>query len=107
MVNKDLLLTDVLPNVSQPARYTGHELNAGAGYRAGAEATLLLAFPDVYEVGMSYIGFKILYDIVNSNPAWRLNAPLRPGPTWRRRCAYTEFHYTAWRLTRPPAVSIS
>ncbi|MBP7164432.1 MAG: TIGR03960 family B12-binding radical SAM protein, partial [Firmicutes bacterium] len=80
MVNKDLLLTDVLPNVSQPARYTGHELNAGAGYRAGAEATLLLAFPDVYEVGMSYIGFKILYEIVNSNPAWAAERAFAPWP---------------------------
>jgi len=80
MVNKDLLVTDILPNVSQPARYTGHELNAGAGYRADAEATLLLAFPDVYEVGMSYIGFKILYDIVNSNPAWAAERAFAPWP---------------------------
>ena len=80
MVNKDLLVTDILPRVSQPARYTGHELNAGVGYRDDAEATLLLAFPDVYEVGMSYIGFKILYDIVNSNPAWAAERAFAPWP---------------------------
>lgn len=80
MVNKDLLVTDILPNVSQPARYTGHELNAGVGDHGGAEATLLLAFPDVYEVGMSYIGFKILYDIVNRNPAWVAERAFAPWP---------------------------
>ncbi len=80
MVNKDLLETEILPNVSQPARYTGHELNARAGGSVGAEAAMLLAFPDVYEVGMSYIGFKILYEIVNSNPAWAAERAFAPWP---------------------------
>ncbi len=80
MVNKGLLETDILPNVSQPARYTGHELNARVGDHIGAEATMLLAFPDVYEVGMSYIGFKILYDIVNSNQAWAAERAFAPWP---------------------------
>lgn len=57
---------DVLSSVQKPARYTGMELNSIV--KENPEVTIALAFPDVYEVGMSYLGFKILYHILNSLP---------------------------------------
>lgn len=59
---EDLTL-DILNNVEHPARYTGGEY-AGA-IKERAAVRMALAFPDVYEVGMSYLGFKILYHLVN------------------------------------------
>lgn len=49
-------------------RYTGSEWNAVHKPWDGAAVHMALAYPDVYEVGMSNIGLQILYDIVNRCP---------------------------------------
>ncbi len=53
----------ILPFVDKPGRYIGNEFNVVIKPDAGIR--IALCFPDVYEIGMSYIGFKILYNIVN------------------------------------------
>ncbi|SNB47846.1 TIGR03960 family B12-binding radical SAM protein [Geobacter sp. DSM 9736] len=52
-----------LLKVEKPARYMGGEM--GAVRKDGAEVRFVLAFPDVYEVGMSHLGLKILYSVLN------------------------------------------
>jgi len=64
--------------VEKPARYTGGEWNAVAKDPAAVRIRVALAFPDVYEIGMSYLGQKILYDRANRRPdvaAERVFAP--------------------------------
>ena len=61
-MNKELAI-DMLAAVKKPARYTCGEF--GSIFKEEAEVRIALAFPDVYEVGMSYLGFKILYHLVN------------------------------------------
>lgn len=56
---------DLLLSVVKPGRYTGGEWNAVHKPRESVELRLALAFPDVYEVAMSHLGLKILYDIAN------------------------------------------
>lgn len=60
----------LLPILPRPSRYLGIE--EGSAYKDRAKVTLhiALAFPDLYEVAMSYLGQKILYDIINANPDW-------------------------------------
>ncbi len=53
----------ILPFVDKPGRYIGNEFNVIV--KPDAKIRIALCFPDVYEIGMSYIGFKILYNIVN------------------------------------------
>lgn len=60
---KKNLSIDMLSAVTKPARYTGGEF--GSIVKEKASVRMALAFPDVYEVGMSYLGFKILYHILN------------------------------------------
>ncbi len=60
---RELLETEVLPFVQRPARYIGGEINATC--RPAAEIRFLLSYPDLYEVGMSHHGLRILYDVVN------------------------------------------
>ena len=61
----------LLLQVEKPARYTGNEWNAiykpadGASAASVASTRFAFCFPDVYEVGMSHIGLRILYDIIN------------------------------------------
>lgn len=68
----------ILGRVSKPARYTGQEWNSIVKDHSQTDVTFALAFPDVYEVGMSHMGIKILYHILNSSPrvaAERVFAP--------------------------------
>lgn len=56
---------DFLDKVEKPARYTGGEVGSIVKDWSSVEAKVCLAFPDVYDIGMSHLGFKILYDILN------------------------------------------
>jgi radical SAM family uncharacterized protein/radical SAM-linked protein len=55
--------------VQHPSRYVGNEVNAIKKEPFRVEVSIALAFPDVYEVGMSHVGLKILYDLLN-RPSW-------------------------------------
>ncbi len=52
-----------LAQVSKPSRYIDHEINAIR--KSWSEVNICFAFPDAYEVGISHLGLKILYSIVN------------------------------------------
>lgn len=72
------LTIDILSSVQKPARYTGGEFGSIVKPAEEVETTIALAFPDVYEVGMSYLGFKILYHLLNKQEgvaAERVYAP--------------------------------
>ncbi|MDZ7374736.1 MAG: TIGR03960 family B12-binding radical SAM protein [candidate division KSB1 bacterium] len=58
-------LERILPLVSKPGRYVGGEPNAIVKDDAAVDLRVALVFPDVYEVGMSYLGYQILYHILN------------------------------------------
>src|SRR3954470_18620704 len=53
--------------VEKPARYLGGEYGAVKKDWEKVQARVCLAFPDVYDIGMSHLGFKILYDILNKD----------------------------------------
>jgi radical SAM family uncharacterized protein/radical SAM-linked protein len=59
-------LKEFLSLVSKPVRYLGREVNAVRKDPSGVKLKFCLAFPDVYEVGMSHLGIQILYHILNS-----------------------------------------
>ncbi len=59
---------DFIDQVEKPARYSGGEVGAVRKDWSAVEATVCLAFPDVYDIGMSHLGFKILYKILNDAP---------------------------------------
>lgn len=55
----------ILPQVSRPGRYVGNEIHAIRKDWEEIEVSFVLAFPDVYEIGMSHVGLGILYHILN------------------------------------------
>ena len=59
---------EFLDEVEKPARYAGGEVGARLKDWSTVEASVCLAFPDVYDIGMSHLGFKILYRILNDDP---------------------------------------
>ncbi len=59
---------DFLLSVMKPARYIGHEIGAVAKDWAGIDVKFCLCFPDIYEIGMSHMGLRVLYDLINRRP---------------------------------------
>lgn len=58
-------LERILPRVQKPARYTGGEYNAVVKDRRAVDVRYALCFPDTYEIGMSNLGVRILYGVMN------------------------------------------
>ncbi|MEE1505059.1 MAG: TIGR03960 family B12-binding radical SAM protein, partial [Acutalibacteraceae bacterium] len=56
----------ILPLVQKPARYTGGELNSVVKDKEKVDIRFAFCFPDTYEIGMSHLGMKILYSLINS-----------------------------------------
>lgn len=68
----------ILQYVQKPARYAGGELNCVVKDAGKVDLRYAFCFPDLYEIGMSHLGMKILYSLVNSREdAWceRVFAP--------------------------------
>ncbi|NTV53792.1 MAG: B12-binding domain-containing radical SAM protein, partial [Candidatus Firestonebacteria bacterium] len=63
-----ILRRELLPQVQKPARYIGGEWNEVRKDPRQVAARVVLAFPDVYEIGISYPGYKILYELLNNLP---------------------------------------
>ena len=61
----DNVLQEILPLVRKPGRYIGREWNAVKKEFDAQEVKFCLCFPDIYEIGMSHLGFKILYHLLN------------------------------------------
>ena len=59
-------LEKILPRVRKPARYAGGEFAQVIKDKASVDLRVAFCFPDVYEVGMSHLGMKILYGLYNS-----------------------------------------
>ena len=73
-------LEELLLTVRKPGRYIGGEWNSVKKEWTQARVKFLLAFPDVYEIGMSYLGQKILYDQLNARPSLRAERVFAPWP---------------------------
>ncbi len=58
-------LERILPRVQKPARYVGGEYNAVIKDKAQVDTRIAFCFPDTYEIGMSNLGMRILYGVMN------------------------------------------
>lgn len=62
------MLDDILSQVQKPGRYIGGEWNLPKKDYTSSYIKFALCFPDLYEVGMSNLGLRIIYGILNSQP---------------------------------------
>lgn len=65
MSEKEIKLNRILQQIQKPGRYIGNEVGAIKKDKAKIKLRFAFCFPDVYEIGMSFMGMKILYDIMN------------------------------------------
>ncbi len=61
-------LSSVYKSVTKPGRYTGGEYNSIKKDKSKVKLRFAFCFPDTYEIGMSNLGVRILYDVLNSDP---------------------------------------
>ncbi|HZE89033.1 MAG TPA: TIGR03960 family B12-binding radical SAM protein, partial [Verrucomicrobiae bacterium] len=73
-------LEQILPEVEKPARYLGGEHNSVVKDPKGVRVRACLAFPDVYEIGMSHLGLRILYSVLNRRDDMALERCFTPWP---------------------------
>ena len=66
----DPKLKEALGRVQKPGRYTGGEPGSVYKDKEKVDVRFAFCFPDTYEVGMSFLGEKILYELLNSHENW-------------------------------------
>ena len=64
-ISDEIWENKLLPFVAKPAQYVGGELNLPHRDWQSAQVRMCFAFPDLYEIGMSHLGLKILYGLIN------------------------------------------
>ena len=75
---------EILSSVEKPSRYLGGEANVPRKDPRGVRLRFALAFPDTYEVGMSYLGLQILYAVLNDLPGVSAERVYAPWPDMER-----------------------
>lgn len=63
-------LKEALGRVQKPGRYTGGEPGSVYKDKSQVDVRFAFCFPDTYEVGMSFLGEKILYELLNAHENW-------------------------------------
>ncbi|MBQ9708170.1 MAG: TIGR03960 family B12-binding radical SAM protein [Firmicutes bacterium] len=76
----DRELDKILKRVEKPARYIGGEVNSVIKDPDKVKVRVGFAFPDTYEIGMSYMGLQILYHILNANSDIYCERVFAPAP---------------------------
>ncbi|HSM91501.1 MAG TPA: TIGR03960 family B12-binding radical SAM protein [Anaeromyxobacteraceae bacterium] len=73
-------IDDLILRAQKPTRYVGGEFGSVRKDLASARVRFALAFPDVYEVGMSNLGFRLLYHALNDRPEIACERAFLPWP---------------------------
>jgi radical SAM-linked protein len=84
-IDKAFLEATILPHVLKPARYLGLEQGAYRKSFARSAVRMAVAFPDLYEIGFSNYGLKLLYSLVNQQPNFMCDRVYAPAPDFREK----------------------
>ncbi|HQN21904.1 MAG TPA: radical SAM protein [Thermotogota bacterium] len=84
-IEKVLHRSGILYQVQKPSRYIGHEWNRTKKPVDKALTRFLLVFPDLYEIGMSHLGLRILYDVINRTPGMMAERAFLPWVDMQRK----------------------
>ncbi len=80
MLKADHPYADLITRVLKPGRYTGGEHNAVVKDPSTLRCRIALSYPDLYDIGMSHMGLKILYSIVNGREDLAAERVFSPWP---------------------------
>ena len=94
-------LPRILPKVKNPGRYLGGEANQVVKDPASVVGSIALVFPDVYELGMSHNGTKVLYHLFNREPDLAAERAFAPMPDMAEQMRKLEIPLYALESYRP------
>ncbi len=94
-------IDEILSQVEKPARYMGGEFNSVVKDHAAIPMKAVLAFPDTYEIGMSHLGLRILYDLFNKRPDMLMERVFAPWPDLEKALRATGQPLFALESRRP------
>ncbi len=83
-------LSSILKSVEKPGRYIGGEYHRVMKDKAAVKCRFAFCFPDVYEIGMSNLGVRILYDVLNKEPDVWCERAYAPGKDMKEKME--EYH---------------
>lgn len=83
-INMDRL-RDILPQVQKPARYTGGELHECIKDQSKVKLRFAFCFPDIYDIAMSCLGYRILYSAINEREEFWCERVMQPWPDFEQK----------------------
>ncbi len=98
---EETVLEALLQDIERPGRYLGGEINARRKDFHDTEVRYALAFPDVYEVGMSHLGIQLLYHRLNDMEGVLADRVYAPWPDFERRLRESHRPLFALESRRP------
>ena len=93
--------TIYLPLVDNPSQYLGSEVNRIRKHPNDVRIRMALAFPDLYEIGMSHFGIQILYHVLNQQPHIAAERVFAPGRDLAERLSQNRAELTTLETRSP------
>ncbi len=90
----------ILPGVEKPSRYIDRELNLSSAGFTGGGFNVLLVFPDVYEIGMTHQGLRLLYHVL-SRRGIGVEYAFAPWPDMEKRLRLAGEPLRSWQTGTP------
>ncbi len=94
---------EVWPQVERPSQYAGGEYHSVVKDWFQVQAKMAFLFPDTYEIGMSHLGLRLLYEAVNRQPAFLLERAFAPQADLEAQLRQRGLPLFAWESRRPLA----
>ena len=99
------LMQRILPTVQKPARYTGGEWGEIKKDLKDVRVRVAFCFPDTYEIGMSNLGMRILYGVMNGMDGVWCERVFAPWGDMSRPCGIIPCPCGRWKARLPSGSS--
>ena len=101
MTTSTILKNIILPQVQKPGQYIGNEWGARHKDWDSAKSRMAIIYPDLYELGMSNFGIKILYNIVNNHPDYLCDRAFAVMPDMEALMKEYKLPLWSWEANKP------
>lgn len=98
---QEIFEQQILPKVTKPSQYIGNEWNVVKKDWEKCEVKSAFIFPDVYEIGMSHLGLRILYHVVNQRENYLMERSFAPMADMEELMRANNLPLFSWESYRP------
>jgi len=98
---REIIEQQILPKVTKPGQYIGNEWNVVKKDWEKCQVKSAFLFPDVYEIGMSHLGLRILYHVVNQREEFLMERSFAPMVDMEELMRANNIPLFSWESYRP------